>query len=173
MLCQTPFGRESLPHSLEESICSGSGRNPASRDLLFHHVLPSCIGHFCFATFCQPEGVSVFTVLHRVRLASSGTTAPKWLGSTCPFPRHNPSPRKLSSSCTSRSFGPQTHCSNCISAWIHSVSLLSALSGKLLRSSRPTLVSQRDLNMFTPTRRLDKRNDPCSGALGLGCRLRK
>ena len=46
-----------------------SGRQLASRDLLFDHGLPSGIGHLRFVSFCQPEVVAVSTAVDRVRLA--------------------------------------------------------------------------------------------------------
>ena len=145
---------------LEESICSESGRKSASRDLLFHHVLPSCTGHFCFATFCQPEGVSVFTELHRVRLAIA------YHQNGC-----NRAQEK-------------THILQALVViYLHVLArhVLLPLSRFFPYHCFPlflgcfsvphgTLVSQRALTVDA-NRRLDKRNDPCSGVLGPGCRL--
>ena len=160
MLCQTPFGRESLPRSLEESICSESGRKSASRDLVFHHVLPSCIGHFCVATFCQPDGVSVSTELHRVRLAiayhQNGCNRAQEKTHILQalvviylhvLARHVILPLSR--------FFPY----HCFPLFLGSLSV-----------PHGTLVSQRALTVDA-NRRLDKRNDPCSGALCPGRRL--
>ena len=59
MLCPPLFDRKPFPHSLEECIWHLSDR-----------ILPDCIAHFCFATFCQPAVGTVPTEVDRVRPAT-------------------------------------------------------------------------------------------------------
>ena len=61
------FDCRSFPHSCDQTLHTESGRQFASKDLLFDHGLPTCIGHFWFAYFCPSEVVAVSTEVDRVR----------------------------------------------------------------------------------------------------------
>ena len=59
----------SFPHPFNETICTASGRQCASRASLADHGHPSGIGYLQFVSVCQPQDVAVFPEVVRERLA--------------------------------------------------------------------------------------------------------